>query len=53
MSKKDVVMSLLVLVLMIVLIFFGYKDYQRQKALVQPGEPQSAPTAVAQPSNSR
>lgn len=42
MSKKDVWLILSILVLMIVLIFFGYQDYHRQKALIQPGEPESA-----------
>ncbi len=42
MNKKDVFLALGVLIVTIILIFFGYKDYQRQKALVQPGEPESA-----------
>ncbi len=42
MNKKDVFLVLGILIFTIVLIFFGYQDYLRQKNLIQPGEPESA-----------
>lgn len=35
MSKKDITIIVLILSVMLILLFFGYQDYKRQKAMLE------------------